>query len=292
MDAVHKLFEEQLKEWGLAAANYKALAQVKVKTFEVGGCVYKVQFNPARITSSTAKVDPESIRERKCFLCPENLPPVQKGVPFKEHYRILVNPYPIFPRHLTIPDIRHVNQRILPRIDDMLDLAEALDDYLIFYNGPKCGASAPDHAHFQAGSKGFLPIEKEWREIKDAPRATLVIESENKEEVIALFKKVYHSMELKPGDDEPMMNVLAWYEDNKWIVCIFPRELHRPACYSAEGDKNILISPASVDLGGVFITPLEKDFDKITAEDIHGILSEVCISPEKFRQQRAAVKCS
>ena len=101
---------------------------------------------------------------------------------------------------------------------------------------------------------------------------------------MALFKTVYDSMELKPGDDEPMMNVLAWMEDGKWIICIFPRELHRPACYTAEGDQNILISPASVDLGGVFITPLEKDFEKITAEDIHAILSEVCIS----RQHAAA----
>lgn len=294
MSTVDKLFEEQLAEWELAGNNYKALGQVKTKSFEVGGCTYKVQFNPARITSSAAKVDPKSIQERKCFLCPANLPPVQKGVPFKEHYSILVNPFPIFPRHLTIPDVEHVDQRILPRIGDMLDLAKELDDYVIFYNGPKCGASAPDHVHFQAGNKGFLPIEKEWKYKKagksvdykkailwflnDAPRVTLTIESEDKDDATALFKLVYDSMELKPGDDEPMMNVLAWYEDNKWIICIFPRELHRPGCYSAEGDENILISPASVDMGGVFITPLEKDFDKITAKDISAILTEVCIS--------------
>jgi len=309
MKAVHKLIEEQLAEWGLAAANYKALTQVKTKTFEVGGCTYNVQFNPARITSSAAKVDSKSIQQRKCFLCPANLPSEQKGVPFKEDYNILVNPFPIFPRHLTIPDMRHIDQRILTRMGDMLDLAEALDDFIIFYNGPKCGASAPDHMHFQAGNKGFLPIEEEWKYKKagkvvdykkaalsfldDAPRATLVIESENKNDAVALFKTVYHSMELKPGDDEPMMNVLAWYEETKWIVCIFPRELHRPSCYYAEGDQNILISPASVDMGGVFITPLEKDFDKITAKDIHGILSEVCISPENFHRlrQKIAATC-
>lgn len=306
MDAVNKLFEEQLAEWELAGNNYKALAQVKTKTFEVGGCTYKVQFNPARITSSAAKVDPKSIQERKCFLCPANLPPMQRGIPFKEHYSILVNPFPIFPRHLTIPDIKHVDQRILHRIGDMLDLAEALDDYIIFYNGPKCGASAPDHVHFQAGNKGFLPIEAEWKYKKegkivdyrkaslwflnDAPRATLTIEAESKEDAKTLFQTVYHSMELKPGDDEPMMNVLAWYGDCKWIVCIFPRELHRPACYSAEGDKNILISPASVDMGGVFITPLEKDFNKITADDIATILSEVCISPGNFHKLRQQIK--
>lgn len=306
MEAVNRLIEEQLTDWGLAAANYKALNQVKTKTFEVGGCTYNVQFNPARITSSAAKVDSKSIQERKCFLCPANLPPEQKGVPFKEDYNILVNPFPIFPRHLTIPDVKHIDQRILTRIADMLELAEALDDFIIFYNGPKCGASAPDHMHFQAGNKGFLPIEKEWKYKKagkvvdykkaslsfldDAPRATLIIESESKDDAVALFHTVYHSMEIKPCDDEPMMNVLAWQEDKKFVICIFPRELHRPSCYFAEGDQNILISPASVDLGGVFITPLEKDFEKITAKDIHGILSEVCISSEQFHQLRQKIK--
>ena len=305
-DTINKLFEEQLAEWDLAANNYKALAQVKAKTFEVGGCTYHVQFNPARITSSAAKVDTKSIQERKCFLCPANLPPVQKGIPFKENYSILVNPFPIFPRHLTVPDVRHMDQRILSRMEDMLDLAEELDEFIIFYNGPKCGASAPDHIHFQAGNKGFLPIEKEWKYkqagkvvaykgatlwyLDDAPRATLTIEAENKDDAVSLFNLVYTSMELKPGDNEPMMNVLAWYEEQKWIVCIFPREKHRPSCYNAEGDENILISPASVDLGGVFITPLEKDFEKISAGDICAILSEVCISADKFHKLRQEIK--
>ncbi|MDR3118458.1 MAG: DUF4922 domain-containing protein [Mediterranea sp.] len=303
-DAVHKLIEEQPAEWELAAANYNALARVKTKTFDVGGWRYNVQFNPARITSSAAKVDPESIQERKCFLCPANLPREQRSIPFKGGYSILVNPFPIFPRHLTIPDIQHVDQRILPRMGDMLDLAEALDDFIIFYNGPKCGASAPDHVHFQAGNKGFLPIEKEWKYRKagrvadykraslsfldDAPRATLVIEAESKDDASALFKTVYDSMD--QDGDEPMMNLLAWYEDGKWVVCIFPRERHRPSYFSSPGDGNILVSPASVDMGGVFITPLEKDFNKITAKDIHGILSEVCISSEKFHRLRQQIK--
>lgn len=305
-EAVQQLFEEQLAGWELAAKNYSALNQVKVKTFDVAGWTYNVQFNPARITSSAAKVDPKSIQERKCFLCPANLPPVQKGVPFKEHYTILVNPFPIFPRHLTIPDVQHIDQRILPRIGDMLDLAAYLDDFVIFYNGPKCGASAPDHVHFQAGNKGFMPLESEWNKkgnekviesgkatlwaLNDANRATLVIESGSKEDAVTLFNTVYNSMEIKADESEPMMNVLAWFEGSKWIVCIFPRALHRPSCYTAEGDKNILISPASVDMGGVFITPLEKDFDKITAEDISAILGEVCLSPEHFLTLKQQIK--
>lgn len=303
---IQTMLDEQLSSWEMARNSYNALNQVKEKETVVNGCRYKVQFNPARIVSSAAKVDAKSIQERKCFLCPANLPPVQKGIPFNEHYQILVNPFPIFPRHLTVPDLLHEDQRILLRFGDMLDLAKKADDFVVFYNGPKCGASAPDHAHFQAGNKGFLPIEIEWQQKKseivaelpggtlwalnDAPRATLVIEATDKVDAITLFGIVYGAMELKPGEEEPMMNVLAWMDADKWIVCIFPRDKHRPSCYAAEGKANILISPASVDMGGVFITPLEKDFDKITAEDIAAILSEVCLSPDELRKLIQRIK--
>lgn len=297
---IHNLLTEQLASWETARNNYAALSGVQVKELNVNGTLYKVQFNPARIVSSGAKVDAKSIKERKCFLCPANLPAVQKGIPFEGHYNILVNPFPIFPRHLTVPETAHVAQRIAPRFGDMLDLARQLTDYTIFYNGPKCGASAPDHAHFQAGNKGFMPIEQDWRRqvagkvadygqatlwwLNDAPRTTLVIESADRKTAIKLFDTVYHSLDIQPGEDEPMMNVLVMYEDNKWIVFVFPRAKHRPACYTAEGDANLLSSPASVDLGGVFITPVEKDFIKITAEDIAQILGEVCLSPADFQR--------
>ena len=303
---IHNLITEQLSSWETARNNYDALSTVKVKELNVNGIPYKVQFNPARIVSSGAKVDAKTIKERKCFLCPANLPAVQKGVPFKEHYNILVNPFPIFPRHLTVPEQAHVDQRIATRMEDMLDLAQALTDYVIFYNGPKCGASAPDHAHFQAGNKGFLPIEKDWRNqiagkvadyeqatlwyMNDAPRATLVIESSSKENAVHLFDIIYRSLTVKPGEEEPMMNVLALYEDEKWVVFVFPREKHRPACYTAEGEANLLSSPASVDLGGVFITPVEKDFLKITAEDVAQILSEVCVSASDFEGIRKRIQ--
>ena len=303
---IHNLLTEQLASWETARNNYAALSGVQVKELNVNGTLYKVQFNPARIVSSGAKVDAKSIKERKCFLCPANLPAVQKGIPFEGHYNILVNPFPIFPRHLTVPETARVAQRIAPRFGDMLDLARQLTDYTIFYNGPKCGASAPDHAHFQAGNKGFMPIEQDWRRqvagkvadygqatlwwLNDAPRTTLVIESADRKTAIKLFDTVYHSLDIQPGEDEPMMNVLVMYEDNKWIVFVFPRAKHRPACYTAEGDANLLSSPASVDLGGVFITPVEKDFIKITAEDIAQILGEVCLSPADFQKVRKRIQ--
>ena len=271
-DKINRLFKEQLIEWGLARDNYNALKSVKVKTLDVNGYCYQVQFNPARIISSAAKVDSKSISERKCFLCNANLPAEQRGIPFKEQYTVLVNPYPIFPRHLTIPSVEHIPQQIASRFEDMLDLAQQLDEYVVFYNGAKCGASAPDHFHFQAGNKGFLPIENDrnWKTIR--------IESENREEMIYRFGQICDSLPIHPDEIEPRLNIITWYEHRQWTTCIFPRTKHRPDCFSAEGDANMLISLASVDMGGVFITPLEKDFIKITAVDIAGILDEVCES--------------
>ncbi|MDR1526208.1 MAG: DUF4922 domain-containing protein [Dysgonamonadaceae bacterium] len=269
-DKVNQLFKDQFIHWELARKNYKALEQVKTKTLDVNGYRYKVQFNPARILSSAAKVDSQSISVRPCFLCNDHRPPEQKGILFKEQYTILINPYPIFPRHLTVPAGEHTPQRIASRFGDMLDLSQQLDDYIVFYNGPKCGASAPDHFHFQAGNKGFLPIENE----RNWPNA-IRIESENKQEMLDRFQQHYNALPLQPDDVEPMLNILTGYECGKWMTHLFPRKKHRPACYSAEGDANLLISPASVDMGGVFITPREKDFQKITAEDIAEILNEV-----------------
>jgi ATP adenylyltransferase/5',5'''-P-1,P-4-tetraphosphate phosphorylase II len=158
---VQTLFEQQTTHWETARKNYEALRQVQVRICTVNGYTYKVQFNPARIISSGAKVDAASIQQRACFLCAANLPAEQQGVSFGTEYTILVNPFPIFPKHLTIPVNNHIDQLIAGRLGDMLDLTKALSDYILFYNGPKCGASAPDHLHFQAGNKGFLPIEAE-----------------------------------------------------------------------------------------------------------------------------------
>ncbi len=303
---INNLITEQLASWKMAQNNYAALANVQVKKLDVKGITYKVQFNPARIVSSGAKVDANSIKERKCFLCPDNLPTEQKAIPFNGHYQILVNPFPIFPRHLTIPEIKHLPQRIVGRFEDMLDLAKALTEFIIFYNGPKCGASAPDHAHFQAGNKGFMPIEKNWRSLigetiitygeailyalNDAPRITFVIESFDKKDTMKVFQTIYNALPIKEGEEEPMINVLAMFDADKWIVFVFPRERHRPTCYTAVGESRLLSSPASVDLGGVFITPIETDFHKITGDIIAQILSEVCMPEKEFIQIKELIK--
>jgi len=297
MEMVDVLIDNQLASWNVASENYKALKNVRVKEVKVGNLLYKVQFNPARILSSAAKVDKASLQARKCFLCAENRPTQQESILLGGHYEILINPYPIFPRHLTIPEKEHTPQRIISRFGDMLDLADYLQGFTLFYNGPKCGASAPDHAHFQAGNSGFMPIEGEWInyrkkliEIKEAvlwhvdtmPCPFLVIEASSKADAEQLFNLYYQSLELKDAEDEPMMNILAMKKGTSWTVLLFPRKKHRPDCYYSQGEENLLISPASVDMGGVFITPLEKDFDKIQASDIENILQEVCLSVDEL----------
>ena len=267
---INHLFKEQLKNWELAQKNYLALKQVKTKTLVANNREYIIQFNPSRIVSTASKSDDQSIKNRKCFLCGVNLPAEQKSILFKDDYIILVNPYPIFPRHFTIPSILHEPQLIGSRFGDMLDLAQQLDDYIVFYNGPKSGASAPEHFHFQAGNKGFLPLEKN-RNMYDS----INLESDNKEDIINRFNRIYNNLPLQLDDIEPKMNILTWYDTNKWIVCIFARKKHRPKCYFAEGEANLLISPGAVDMAGVFITPLEKDYLKITEKDIEDILQEI-----------------
>ncbi|MBR4882900.1 MAG: DUF4922 domain-containing protein, partial [Bacteroidales bacterium] len=267
--AVYDLIDRQLAVWQQASDNFSALANVGVKEIILGGFPVKVQFNPARIVSSAAKVDPKTIKERKCFLCAANRPAIQEGLPFvgkKAEYSVLINPFPIFPKHLTVPDTSHVNQTIegeWERFEDMLTLADTLDDFLFFYNGPKCGASAPDHMHFQGGNKGFLPVEYNYnalektliREVEGASiysvenymRGIMAIEATDKVAAVALFRKLYACLEVKEGEWEPMLNLLAWTvkegDATKYIALVYLREKHRPSHYFAEGEANILLSP-------------------------------------------------
>lgn len=290
---VHEFFQSQLEAWTAVRDNYLALDAVKMKEFCVGNSKVKVQYNPARIVSSAAKVDDSSLQGRKCFLCEQNRPAVQKGLPWNG-YTVLVNPFPIFPEHLTIPFDKHVEQRISGRILDMMGLAQDLEGFTLFYNGPKCGASAPDHMHFQAGTRCFMPVEMD---LLSAEAKTVIscskgmlsfvsglacpcfhIHSVDKEIGALLFEKLYVALDSlkREAEPEPMLNILCWHDCVEWNTVVFPRKQHRPSCYFAEGGANILLSPASVDMGGVFITPLEKDFEKITAKDIKTILDEVC----------------
>lgn len=292
----------------MAAGNFKALEGVKVKDLDIDGMKIKVQFNSARIVSSSAKVDAKSLKERKCFLCAENRPEVQTGIEWGDgKYIILINPFPIFPRHLTIPDNRHVDQLVVDRIKDMMDLASELDEYTVFYNGPKCGASAPDHMHFQAGNSDFLTLAEaiEDAELKtiaeEEGKATLalvdslplkvfVIDATDHEAGARLFRRLYDAIPVPEGEKEPMMNLLCYTTPVGTRLVVIPRKRHRPSFYGMETDEQMLISPASVDMGGVFITPLEKDFDRVDAEVIRRIFDELCLNGEEIEEIASNVK--
>ena len=301
-DQARKLIKDQQQEWELAKKNYASLKSVKSRILPFDGFDVLVQFNPERIRSSAAKVDAKSIEARPCFLCQKNLPKEQRGIPVLDHYLILVNPFPIFPEHLTIPHLDHIDQRIEDKFGDILELAKTLEDFTIFYNGPKCGASAPDHFHLQAGIKRFMPIERDYKkglffnESKTIngidiirwtsyKRTILTFSGRSSNEIKLHFDTLFKELKkLQPEESEPMLNILASYDRGRLTVHVFPRQLHRPWQYFEEGEKHILLSPASVDMGGVLITPREEDFNKITLIDAQSIFEQVCMDEAKFAQ--------
>jgi ATP adenylyltransferase/5',5'''-P-1,P-4-tetraphosphate phosphorylase II len=299
-DKIDDLFTSQLRDWELAKVNYRQLEKVKTRKLDFGTFNVFVQFNPERIRSSAAKVDAKSIGARPCFLCKKNRPQEQRGVLFGNNLTVLVNPFPIFSRHLTIPSELHTDQRIRNNFNTMLSLAKALPSYIIFYNGPQCGASAPDHFHFQAGNIGFIPIEKDFQNGKLAGplsvnpgieiwkwtgylRGIVTLKGYNIEKLANAFDSIYNRFaEIQSDKPEPMLNILAGHSSSGWIIHIIPRKQHRPSQFFAEGSDQILISPAAVDLGGVIITPREEDFIKITKADVEDIFGQVCFKENEL----------
>ena len=294
------LFKDQLSSWPLLGANWEKLGEAKIKEFDFDGFTIRVQCNPKRIVSSAAKVDRESIEKRPCFLCTEHRPPEELNVWFGNQYEILCNPFPIFREHFTIASADHTPQVIEPEFASFLELSRALPDLALFYNAPNCGASAPDHMHFQAGNRGFMPIEKELAVLKkkygqvlqkdkdievtavaDGLRRFYIFESGSKEKLEEFAAAAFQMIRKIQNEAEPMINMLSYYNDG-WQVVLFPRDKHRPWQYFEEGEKNILLSPASVDMGGTLIIPLEKDFLKISREDIEDIFSQITFSAEHF----------
>jgi len=288
---IKSLFNEQVSNWELARMNYEGLKTIRTKSFSFGDFEVNIQFNPARIVSSGAKVDAKTIAARKCFLCEENRPAEQRNIDMDD-YSILVNPYPIFPQHFTIPRKRHSIQEIKPYFADMLMLAQALDEFIVFYNGPKCGASAPDHMHFQAGTKDFLPLLSDYKRMKPTEgeiidegenyqlyklsnylRKVYCIESDTILSAQNIFENLYINWQGE-RTEEPLMNIVCSYEDGIWYTFIFPRAAFRPWQYSAGGDDQLLVSPATVEMSGIFITPMESHFEKITGDDVISIFEQ------------------
>ena len=297
-EPVIEFFNRQLEAWPMAKGNFEALKGVKEKTLDLDGLTIRVQFNPARIVSSGAKVDKASLSKRPCFLCEKNRPAEQFGLDFGDDYTVLINPFPIFPRHFTIPLKSHSDQLIAGRIKSMAMLAKAMEGYTVFYNGPRCGASAPDHMHFQAGNSDFLTLDEnlpklEFHTLTDTsegklayslkPMAIWTVTADSPGKVEKLFDALYKALPVPEGEKEPMLNLLCSYDKAKGLyrLTVIPRKKHRPSFYGMESEDQMLLSPASVDMGGVFITPLEKDFNRLDANIVRKVLDELCLSPEE-----------
>jgi len=269
----------------------------------------KAQFNPARMVSTGAKIDKTTIAKRPCFLCVANRPAVQTSVSFGSSFEILVNPFPILPIHFTIPARQHQLQKIKEYYADLHNLANAYPNLMFFYNGPKCGASAPDHLHFQGGTSGLLPIQERWDEleasalpllnlsdvegiflIQDFAYPALAIKSRSVENDEYLFRIVYDSLPQREGEIEPMMNIVVWKKGLDTISVVFPRQKHRPECYSKEGDEQYLISPGALDMGGLLILPRQIDFERVNADLLKEVMKEIALAPTEMEKVCEKIK--
>jgi len=294
---VRKLLAEQKRSWAGLSTGYAALASVRTRDVPCSGFVIALQFNPRRIVSTAADTSADAIRRRPCFLCIENLPDPQKAILYHDRFLILCNPAPIFPEHLTISSTVHEPQSIGSKFGVMLDLAKDMSpDYVLYYNGPRCGASAPDHLHFQAGPAGVTPVERDAEKkqeflrrfenvdlgvLRSYGRTVLAAETDSKEGMSRFFSSFVKQWQHTVGsDEEPMMNLLCGFGSKKWRLILFPRSKHRPDAYHKEGEARILISPAAIDMAGLVITPVEKDFLHVDAPTVEGIYNEVSF-PEK-----------
>ena len=305
---ISRFFNRQLEKWDDARHRFRDLKHVETKKLSEE---VRLQFNPARIVSTGAKIDKKTLGERPCFLCDKNRPKEQMSQQIDERFHLLVNPFPILPVHFTIPARKHQPQAIYKNYGEMHRFLSLHSELMVFYNGPKCGASAPDHLHFQAGTSGILPLQANWQRlsrnltdiislndeekiavVRDFIVPAFVIISKSEESDETLFHRLYKSMPMRGDETEPMMNIIAWRKGDEYISVVIPREKHRPEAYFAEGDAQVMVSPGALDMSGLIITPREEDFHKLTEESATTILQECGISTEKMNSIVTKLKTS
>ena len=306
--SISRFFNRQMEKWADARHRFRDLKHVE--THQLSDQL-KVQWNPARIVSTGAKIDKKTLGDRPCFLCDKNRPKEQISKQIDERFLLLVNPFPILPIHFTIPARKHQPQSIYKNYGEMHRFLSLHSELMVFYNGPKCGASAPDHLHFQAGTSGILPLQANWqrlsRNLTDiislnddekialihdfvVPAFVIISKSEDSDE--ALFQRLYKSMPVRGDETEPMMNIIAWRKGDEYISVVIPREKHRPEAYFAEGDALMMVSPGALDMSGLIITPREEDFRKLTEESATAILQECGVSTDKMNSIVTKLKAS
>ena len=306
--SISRFFNRQLEVWTDARHRFRDLKHVETRQFSDQ---LKLQWNPARIVSTGAKIDKKTLGERPCFLCDKNRPKEQMSKQIDEKFHLLVNPFPILPVHFTIPARKHQPQLIYKNYGEMHRFISLHSDLMVFYNGPKCGASAPDHLHFQAGTNGILPLQTNWQRlsrnltdvislndeekiavVRDFLVPAFVIISKSAESDEALFHRLYKAMPQRGDETEPMMNIISWRKGEEFISVVIPREKHRPEAYFAEGDAQFVVSPGALDMSGLIITPREEDFRKLTEEKALSLLQECGVSEEKMNAIIAKLKAS
>ena len=306
--SISRFFNRQMEKWADARHRFRDLKHVE--THQLSDQL-KVQWNPARIVSTGAKIDKKTLGDRPCFLCDKNRPKEQISKQIDERFLLLVNPFPILPVHFTIPARKHQPQSIYKNYGEMHRFLSLHSELMVFYNGPKCGASAPDHLHFQAGTSGILPLQANWqrlsRNLTDiislnddekialihdfvVPAFVIISKSEDSDET--LFQRLYKSMPVRGDETEPMMNIIAWRKGDEYISVVIPREKHRPEAYFAEGDAQMMVSPGALDMSGLIITPREEDFRKLTEESASAILQECGVSMDKMNSIITKLKAS
>ena len=293
-----RFFNRQIEKWDDVRKRYRDLNSVQTKELPGDTFTLVAQYNPVRIVSTGASIDRKTIAERPCFLCEQNRPAEQIKKILNDDYELLVNPFPILPTHFTVPLRRHEPQQIKGCYGEIHRLLTDYPELTVFYNGPQSGASAPDHGHFQAGLGGVLPLQTSWQRlnrnlvevykendnegiwhIADYPCAAFLIQSRNQKTDERLFDMLYKELaSLQADDAEPMLNVISWRNGEDFFAVVFPRKKHRPQCYTAEGEAQFIVSPGTLDMAGLIITPRAEDFERITPEVAFGILQEVSLS--------------
>ena len=300
MSELSKFIKDQLSVWPLAAANFRALKKARTRRLEVGGLEVIVQHNPERITSSTAEVTPEAIASRACFLCPEHRPKEQFHVKFtgRKHrgYNIQVNPYPIFPDHLVIARDTHLPQVIWHHLPDMLDFTRTYPDFTVFYNGPRSGASAPDHLHFQACPRSLLPLENAIDAFLDEPgepvatnkdaslyyyphftRGIFALKATTAKSLTKLFYRLLCCCAPREMTEEPPFNLFTFFKDGEYRTFVVLRGAIRSHHYYAEGPEHLTMSPGAADMAGVLVAPMREDFDKLDGAMAAAMIDEVSL---------------
>ena len=304
MKELNKFIKDQLSVWQLASSNFRALKTAPSREVDVFGLKCRIQYNPRRVISSTADTSPAAIASRKCFLCADNRPKEQFHLGFEggkgRNYHIQINPYPIFRGHLVIVRDEHIPQEIWHHFPDMLDFAARYKDYLVFYNGPSSGASAPDHLHFQAVPKHNLPLEEVVDEFLDHPgeplatvkdaslykfdgyaRGVFALKATTSKSLAKLFYRLLDCTDRGKGEEEPMFNLYAYVKNGEYRTIVVMRSAKRSHHFYSEGADHLTISPGAADIAGLFVAPFREDYDKADTALLEELLSEVCISEDE-----------